>query len=92
MLPASPLTADNVRPFADGIQINWTRKQVEVEATVVLREGPLELLACSPNTREHESILVIEARPLHIFKAMGLIGLQPGKPVRSSRRPARNCA
>lgn len=55
---------------------------MEVEAAVVLRQGPLELLACTRGTREHESILVVAARPLHIFQAMGLMGLSPGRPVR----------
>ncbi|MCH7814560.1 MAG: hypothetical protein IID40_11140, partial [Planctomycetes bacterium] len=40
-----------------------------------------ELLACSPRTREHESILRVEARPLHIFQALGLIGLEAGSPA-----------
>jgi len=42
----------------------------------------LELLVCSPNTREHESIIASPARPLRIFEALGLIGLTPGHPVR----------
>ncbi|UCE59795.1 MAG: hypothetical protein JSU63_20425 [Phycisphaerales bacterium] len=70
------------RRFAAGVQIDWQRRAVEVDASVVLREGPLELLACSPHTREHESILAVRARPLHIYQAMGLIGLEPGSPVR----------
>ena len=60
--------------------LDWDEPAVRVEATVVLREGPLELFACSPQTREHESILAVEARPLHIFQAMGLIGLEAGLP------------
>ena len=48
----------------------------------MLRSGPLELLACSPKTREHESILVVDARPLHVYQALGLIGLAPGSPSR----------
>ncbi|UCE61208.1 MAG: hypothetical protein JSU63_05560, partial [Phycisphaerales bacterium] len=62
------------RQFAPGVKIDWQRRVVEVDASVVLREGPLELLACSPQTREHESILAVRARPLHIYQAMGLIG------------------
>jgi len=68
--------------FAEGVRIDWPKLTVEVDAEVVLREGPLELFACSPRTREHESILRVSARPLHIFQAMGLIGLTPGKPLR----------
>lgn len=68
--------------YAPGVRIDWQRRLVELDAEIVLREGPLELLACSPHTREHESILRVQARPLHIFQAMGLIGLKPGSPTR----------
>ncbi len=46
-----------------------------------MREGPLELLACSPQTKEHESLLRVNARPLHVYEAMGLVGLAPGRTV-----------
>lgn len=78
---AEPASQLRVAAFADGVTIDWRFPLVELEARVVLRAGPLELLACSPRTREHESILQIPARPLHIFQACGLIGLQPGAPV-----------
>lgn len=76
-----PADSDMPREFAAGVRIDWQGLTVEVDAEVVLREGPLELLACSPNTREHESILRVPARPLHIYQAMGLIGLEPGGPL-----------
>jgi hypothetical protein len=71
-----------IRPYVRGIRIAWDKKEVLVDAKVVLRQGPLELLACSPQTREHESILVVAARPLHIYQALGLVGLEPGQPLR----------
>ncbi len=77
--PASGRPA--VVDFQPGIRIDWARPQVEVRATVILREGFLELLACSPRIREHESIVRIEARPTHLFMALGLIGLTPGRPA-----------
>jgi hypothetical protein len=70
------------KEFAQGVRIDWQTRAVEVDAKVVLREGPLELLACSPQTREHESIFSVAARPLHIFQALGLLGMEPGSPVR----------
>ncbi len=78
--PAQP--EHQTRDFAPGVRIDWQRRLVEVDAEVVLREGELELLACSRHTHEHESILSVHARPLHIFQAMGLVGLDPGSPVR----------
>ena len=79
---SAPATqAARVVKFKPGVQIHWPQRQVEVDARVVLRHGYLELFACSPQTKEHESILCVHARPYHIYQAMGLLGLQPGKPV-----------
>ncbi|MEK6674866.1 MAG: YdjY domain-containing protein [Planctomycetota bacterium] len=83
--PNADVDREKLHPFATGVVIDWSRKTVEVESAVVLREGPLELFACSPRTREHESIITIQARPLHVFQAMGLVGLEPGQPLRHDR-------
>ncbi len=80
--PASPKPTEGVRPFAEGVRIDWPNLTVELDAEVALREGPLELFACSPRTKEHESILVVYARPMHIYQALGLMGLNPGSPGR----------
>lgn len=80
--PKSGTASAGPKPFSPGVRIDWGRRHVEVDAEVVLRKGPLELLACSPRTREHESILVVHARPRDIYQAMGLIGLEPGSPAR----------
>ena len=73
---------DPVRTYAPGVRIDWTRGVIELDARVVLREGLLELFACSPRTREHESIFVVPAQPRRIYEALGLIGMEPGSPVR----------
>ena len=79
---APSATSATVKPFAPGVAIDWQRRAVEVQGRVVLREGPIELFACSPRTREYESIIVVDAQPLHIYQAMGLMGLEPGSPIR----------
>jgi hypothetical protein len=66
--------------FAPHIRIDWTLQRVEVDVVVVLRDGLLELVACRPGTREHESIFVAGATAVHIYQALGLIGLEPGSP------------
>ena len=71
-----------VHRFSEGVWIDWGRREVALDARVVLRKGPLELLACGPRTREHESILVVQGRPRDIYHAMGLLGLEPGSPVK----------
>ena len=66
-----------------GMTIDREAGYVDLDATVVLRDGEwLELLACSPNTREHESILAVPARPSHIHLALILLGIEPGSPMR----------
>ena len=40
----------------------------------------LELVCCSPDTREHESLVMTRALPSNIHAALLLIGLNPGKP------------
>ena len=70
-----------IREYAPGLRIDWDRRVVEIDGRVVLRQGPLELFACSLGTREHESIVVTAPQPLRIHEAMGLIGLQPGHPI-----------
>ena len=42
----------------------------------------LESIVCTPNTREHESLLVTAVRPSHIHAALLRLGLQPGRPAR----------
>lgn len=74
------LRSPEAKPFVPGVWINWAARQVEVEAYVVLREGMLELFACSPQTKEHESILRVEAQPTHIYQAVGLLGIEGGRP------------
>lgn len=78
----SPTTQPGKRTeFAPGIAIDWRAPQVELTGRVVLQEGLLELFACRRRTREHESIVALDATPLHIYQALGLIGISPGKPV-----------
>jgi len=92
-LLASPVTAvvradrfSDTKVFAPGVRIDWTAAAVELDATVVFRKGPLELFACSPQTKEHESILVTRAKPVLVFQVMGLVGLQPGSPIAFNKK------
>ena len=46
-----------------GIKLNLKERCIDVNATVCLHEGLLELVACTKGSKEHESILSIAARP-----------------------------
>ncbi len=73
---------DRVKAYAPHVRIDWATRRVEVDGEIALRGGMLELFACTPHTREHESIVVSPARPLHIYEALGLVGLSPGHPIK----------
>jgi hypothetical protein len=64
-----------------GVTINVQERCVDVESSVCLHRGTLELVACTKGTKEHESIVVIEAKPVHIHTALLLLGAQPGSPA-----------
>ncbi len=64
-----------------GIKLNLKERCVDVNATICLHEGLLELVACTKGSKEHESILSIAARPMHIHTAMLLMGARPGTPA-----------
>ena len=77
--PATENESDNTLPH---LTIDLEAKTVNLEATIVQRNADwLELLACSPGTREHEAILTVKAKPSHIHLALTAIGLQHGSPM-----------
>lgn len=56
-------------------------KRVLVKAKVVLREGLLEMLCCLAHTKEHESILAVDAKAFIIHTGLLAIHAEHGKPV-----------
>lgn len=56
-------------------------KRLWLRTQVVLRDGILEMLVCKKQTKEHESILAIDAQAYLIHTGLLALGLEPGKPV-----------
>ncbi len=83
-LPLSVARSQAPAPAAlPHLKIDLQNRIVDLEATVIGREFEwLELLACSPGTREHEAVLRVPAKPSHIHQALVMIGLKPGAPMR----------
>lgn len=77
----APAQVAEIRPFED-ILIDRKAQQVEIRAWVCLDRGFLEQVACSPGTREHESLMVVRAKPREIHAALLLAGMKPGRPGR----------
>lgn len=75
--------AESPRPLnkSETVLIDKPNNRLLLKTTVCLREGLLEMLLCTKQTKEHESILTIDA-PASLIHA-GLLGLGavPGKPV-----------
>ena len=64
-----------------GVEINLKEQCVDVASSICLVEGTLELIACTKDTKEHESIIVIEAISKHVHTALLLLGAIPGNPA-----------
>jgi hypothetical protein len=88
--PTTPPATEDDPPTAEamanaiqlpGIKIDIENRNVDVEATVCLTEGLLELVACTKGTKEHESIVAVKAEPVHIHTALLLIGARNGNPA-----------
>ena len=78
----SPATVEALRKLKlPGIRLNIDERSIDVNATVCLHKGLLELVACTKGTKEHESIVALDARPVHIHTALLLFGAQPGTPA-----------
>lgn len=64
-----------------GLVIDFEHRCVDLEATVCLDKGLLELVACSKGSKEHESIVAVSARAMHIHTALLLLGADNGHPA-----------
>ena len=82
--PSGPSDATPPKPeivrLAPGIEVDRPRREVRIATQAALDEGWLEQAVCLAGTREHESLLVVEAPPRLVHAAMLLIGLEPGRP------------
>ena len=64
-----------------GVKIHPAERFIDVAAEVCLDEGMLELVACTKGSKEHESIVTVTARPMHIHTALLLLNAEPGNPA-----------
>ena len=62
------------------IWVDMKNKQVMVAGNIVLR-GPLEMFVCPRRTKEHESVISVNALASEIHAALIAIGANPGTPV-----------
>jgi hypothetical protein len=86
--PKPPKSAFGAPPGAiplsksEKVWIDPKRKAVFLNGTVVLREGPpIEMLACPVGTKEHESIIAIDAKPSTVHAGLLAVKAEEGSPV-----------
>lgn len=86
---AVPAAAKKLSP-AYPIWIDPREKTVLVDGQVCLREGMLEMFACTRNTKEHEAIVSANTKAYLVHAALLSLGAEPGHPVQfqPSYRPA----
>ena len=76
-----PQDAQRLSPKFD-VWIDPKQKAVLVDGQVSLREGMLEMFACTKNTKEHESIVSANTKAFLVHAALLQLGAEPGTPVR----------
>jgi hypothetical protein len=54
---------------------------VDLDGVICLERGFLELIACTKGSKEHESIVAVSARAMHIHTALLLLGANNGHPA-----------
>lgn len=63
------------------VWVNAKKKQVVVSGNVCLTKGYLEMFACVANTKEHESVVALDAKSQTMHFALLGIGAEHGKPA-----------
>lgn len=82
----APPIPEKAKPLNKGKNLFFEKdgdtRKVHLLAEVCLREGVLEVLLCKQNTKEHESLLHVDADAREIHFALIAAGAQPGTPVK----------
>lgn len=82
--PEATAKDSDLKPLnpAGTVLVDAKGKRLILKSEVALREGLLELLVCLKRTKEHESILAVDAQAQIIHAGLLAIGAKPGSPVR----------
>ena len=75
-----PKGAKRLSPQYD-IWIDPKEKAVLIDGQISLREGMLEMFACTRNTKEHESIVAADTKAYLAHAALLSLGAEPGTPA-----------
>ncbi len=77
---AEPVGAQRLSPRYP-IWIDKKAKEVLVDGQICLREGMLEMFACTRNTKEHEAIVSADTKAYLVHAGLLALGAEVGHPV-----------
>lgn len=79
----APAATDQLDKFLaeKGVRIDRKTSQIHVSGTVNMQRGLVEVFACTPEGKTHESVLAIHCVPSALNAAFLALGYKPGKPV-----------
>lgn len=63
------------------VWVDKKKRRVVVDGVVILKSGQLEMFACPINTKEHESVVAVFAKAIHVHAGLLAAGAMPGKPT-----------
>jgi hypothetical protein len=82
-----PAAQDGMQELFPHVRADVDRRIIEFDGIVPIdahdERAPrvyLEVTVCTPDTKEHESLVMTRARPSHVHAALLAIGLSPGNP------------
>ncbi len=65
----------------DPVWLDKSQKTVIVGGQICHREGPIEMFACPRDTKEYESVVVVDCKSFMVHAALLAVGAEPGRPV-----------
>lgn len=74
---------------ASGVRVDRAGGAVEVAGWVNMNDGAVEVFACAPGGKTHESVVVLDCLPRALHAGLVAIGLRPGAPAQPG--PAGSC-
>ena len=67
-----------------GVRYLPAEQRLEVPGWVNMQSGLVEVFACAPEGKTHESVIVLDCVPSGLHAGLLALGLEPGAPVESS--------
>ena len=67
--------------------VDRKKGEVQVEGKVNMQQGLIELLACTPKGKLHESVLALDVEPIHLQTGLLLLDLKFGRNLRFQGDP-----